>query len=134
MDYQKKDKQTIENLYKKKLLLKKQVLTYADFTKTKEADVEDMFEEEFYLALVNGAYKDALAKPVTIGDLNRNLPRMTRRLEEYFNANPLEDDGTFNHFRPAKYFFDRVGKDAPSENTLTRFEKAFLALNKLVKT
>ena len=133
VDYQKKDRQTIENLYKKKLLFKKQVLTYADFTKTKEADIEDMFDEEFYLGLVNGAFKDALAKPVTMGELNRNLPRITRELEEYFNANPLKDDESFNHFRPAKYFLDTVGMGAPSSDTLARFEEAFRALNKLVK-
>ena len=133
VDYQKKDRQTIENLYKKKLLVKKQVLTYADFTKTNEADVEDMFDEEFYLGLVNGTLKDALANPVTIGDLNRNLPRITKKLEEYFKVNPLKNGESFNHFRPAKYFLDTVGTGAPSGDTLDRFEKAFHALNKLVR-
>ena len=133
VDYQKKDKQAIENLYKKKLLHKKQVLTYSDFTKTKEADVEDMFDEGFYLALVNGAFEDALARPVTMGNLNRNLLRMTKRLEEYFKANPLKDGRLFNHFGPARYFLEGGNKGAPSSHTLSRFEKAFVALNKLLK-
>ena len=134
VDYQKKDKQTIENLYKKDLLRRKQVLTYADFTKTKEADVEDMFDVDFYLALVNGAFKNALAKPVKKSELNRNLPRITRRLEEYFEVNSLRGGQSFNHFRPARYFLDEVGRGAPSSDTLARFEEAFVALNKLVKT
>ena len=134
VDYQKKDKQTIENLYKKDLLHRKQVLTYADFTKTKEADVEDMFDADFYLALVNGAFRDALAKPVTNGDLNGNIPRITKRLEAYFEANSLRGGQSFNHFRPARYFLDEVGRGAPSSDTLGRFEEAFVALNKLVKT
>ncbi|MCY3629317.1 MAG: AAA family ATPase [Rhodothermaceae bacterium] len=133
VDYQKKDRQTIENLYKKKLLAKKQVLTYVDFTKTREADVEDMFDEEFYLGLVNGAFKDALAKPVTIGDLNRNLPRITKKLKEYFDTNPLKNNESFNHFRPAKHFLDTVGTGGLSKDALTRFEEAFKALNKLVR-
>ena len=134
VDYQKRDKQTIENLYKKRLLQKKKVLTYADFTKTTEADVEDMFDEDFYLALVNSSFKDALAKPVAKGDLNGKLPRITRRLEEYFEANPLKGGASFNHFRPARHFLDELGKVAPSDDTLARFEEAFVELNKLVKT
>lgn len=133
VDYQKKDRQTIENLYKKRLLSKKQVLTYTDFTKTSEADIEDMFDEDFYLGLVNGAYKDALAKPVTAEDLNPNLPRITKKLEEYFKSNPLKRNESFNHFRPAKYFLDMVNPDALSSDALDRFEEAFVALNTLVR-
>ncbi|MCY3615415.1 MAG: AAA family ATPase [Bacteroidetes bacterium] len=133
VDYHKKDRQSIENLYKNRLLSKKQVLTYADFTKTSEADVEDMFDEAFYLDLVNGAFKVALAKPVTMEDLNPNLPRIDLRLKEYFNANPLKSNRSFNHFRPAKYFLETIGADAPSDGTLARFEEAFSELNKLVR-
>ena len=133
VDYQKKDRQSIENLYKNRLLSKKQVLTYADFTMTKEADVEDMFDEAFYLDLVNGAFEVALAKPVTIEDLNPNLPRIDLRLKEYFNANPLKNNHSFNHFRPAQYFLETIGAGAPSDGVLARFEEAFCALNQLVK-
>jgi hypothetical protein len=48
VDYQKKDRQSIENLYKKKLLEKKAVNTYADFITAEEADVEDLFTPGFY--------------------------------------------------------------------------------------
>ena len=124
----------IDNLHKKHLLRKNRVLTYADFTQTKEADIEDMFDEDFYLAMVNGALTDALSKPVTKGDLNQNVPRIAKRLEAYFEANPLADGQSFNHFRTARYFLDRIGRDVPSSATLTRFEEAFVALNKLVKS
>ena|SRR5437773_8105760 len=56
LDLQKKDQQKIENLYKQKLLQQNHVLTFSDFTNMKEADIEDMFEPDFYLELVNGAY------------------------------------------------------------------------------
>ena len=58
IDYQKKDQQVIANLYKKKLLSKKRVVTYADFVSGNEADVEDMFNPEFYMKLVNGSLMD----------------------------------------------------------------------------
>lgn len=133
VDYQKMDKQTIENLYSKKLLSKKQVLTYKDFTKTSEADIEDMFDLDFYLGLVNGAFKGALANPVTVKDLNPNLPRVTKKLKEYFKANPLRNKVKFNHFRPAKYFLDTVGVETLSDGVLARFEEAFRALNQIVR-
>src|SRR5206468_10674075 len=56
IDFQKKDQQSIENLYKRKLLHKSHVLTFAEFTGTAEADIEDMFDVAFYLKLVNGEY------------------------------------------------------------------------------
>lgn len=132
VDYQKKDKQVIENLYKKRILTKTKVLTYADFNGAKESDIEDMFDENFYLNLVNNAYKDALAKPVSTGDLNQNLPRIIKKLEEYFKASPLKNKEPFNHFRPAKYFVENADRDRLSTDTLDRFEKAFHTLNNLL--
>ena len=56
IDNHKKDEQRIENLYKEKLMSKKKILTYADFVPQREADVEDMFDTDFYLKLVNEEY------------------------------------------------------------------------------
>ena len=79
IDYQKKDKQTIENLYKRKLLKRKNVLTFADYTGGKEADVEDMFRPRFYLSLVNQTFGGS----VGLADLSSNHARILRRLEQY---------------------------------------------------
>ena len=72
LDIQHKDRQCIENLYKKKLLTKKQVLTYADFLNpkennkeaVKEADIEDIFSREFYVGLVNKEFSKELKAPI----------------------------------------------------------------------
>ena len=95
IDYQKKDQQTIENLYKKKLLEKKKVLTYASFADGKEADVEDMFDPEFYLTLVNSEFGTSL----TGNDLPASPPRIVSRLEKYFQEDPSRGI-KFNHYRP----------------------------------
>jgi hypothetical protein len=42
IDFQKSNQQMVENLYKKRLLEKSHVLTFADFTGTKEADIEEV--------------------------------------------------------------------------------------------
>jgi hypothetical protein len=133
LDLQKKDEQKIENLFKKKLLQKRQVLTFADFTKTAEADIEDMFDVPFYLELVNSEYKTELSKPVTESDLPPH-PRILIRLEKFFETNPLKAGAHFNHYRPARFFADHaddlIAKLSP--NTMQRFEDVFKTLNGLL--
>ena len=54
------------NLYKRKLLNKSHVHTYADYAGQTEADIEDMFSPDFYLKLVNGAF----GASITLNDLS----------------------------------------------------------------
>ncbi|MCF6284616.1 MAG: hypothetical protein L3K26_05460 [Candidatus Hydrogenedentes bacterium] len=134
IDYQKKDAQTIENLFKKKLLKRKNVLTFADFTEGTEADIEDMFGIGFFLKLVNGEYKSDLEKTITIASLKSDHPRVLIKLGEYFKSCPLQNNAEFSHYRPARYFVDNTGNLTAKlpEDTLERFERAFSALNKLL--
>lgn len=127
VDYQNKDRQTIENLYKRRILEKKNVNTYADFTESKEADVEDMFGINFYLELVNGEFKNEAWTPIESEDLIGKQPRIVARLEAHVKS-------SLNHFRPAKYFVDNLGaleEKIPSD-ALDRFEAAFQKINKLL--
>lgn len=133
LDLQKKDQQKIENLYKQQLMQQSHVLTYADFTKTKEADVEDMFDPHLYVELVNDAYKDELQAPLVLA----NLPPHTRiivRIEEQLKATAMKNGVVFNHFRPAAHLARHIDVWGPKLNkaTLDRFEEAFKALNALL--
>ena len=130
IDYQKKDQQNIENLYKKKLLRKNHVLTYADFVSKGEADIEDMFDPKFYLKLVNGTFGSS----IKLANLPRIQPRILRRLDQYFDENPLKNGASFNHYRPARYFTDNIGSlaDELSERELDRFQQVFDKLNGLL--
>jgi predicted ATP-dependent endonuclease of OLD family len=132
IDFQKKDQQSIENLYKKKLLDKKNVLTFVDFTGTSEADIEDMFDRQFYLDLVNAEYAAVLSKPIKLADLGKH-PRIITNIEEHLKANPLKSGG-FNHYRPARYFAENIHALGPKLDaaTLDRFHSAFVALNGLL--
>jgi predicted ATP-dependent endonuclease of OLD family len=133
IDTQKSDQQKIENLFKSKLLKKKQVMTFADFTNTKEADFEDMVEPSFYLELVNAEYKTELTAPIAEASLTSQHPRILVRLDEYFKTNPLKT-GHFNHYRPARYLAENIGPLSAklSSDTLNRFEAAFKAINALL--
>ncbi len=133
IDIDKANEQTVESLYKRKLLQKKRVSTYAEFTGTKYADVEDMFDEGFYLGLVNAEYKGALGKPLKEDDLTSKRPRIVTKLADHFEKNPMKQGG-FNHFRPARYFAENATALRPklADETLNRFEAAFKKLNGLL--
>ena len=130
IDYQKNDQQSIEYLYKMKLLEKKGIFTYAQFTEADEADVEDMFDPKFYLKLVNGEFGSYVA----LDDLPKEPPRVLCRIKHYLENNPLPKNASFNHYRPARYFSNNIDSlaDELSEQELDRFQQAFTALNKLL--
>ena len=132
VDFQKSNQQLIENLYKKRLLKKSHVLTFADFTLTSEADIEDMFDEPFFLQLVNGEFGSLLSSPLKSTDLVSRAPRILVRLEEHFKASPLKAGANFSHFRPARYLAERVPSLQVPDATLDRFEAAFKAANALL--
>lgn len=133
IDLQKKDQQAIANLYEKKLLRKSHVLTFADFIGKAEADIEDMFGEAYYISLVNDEFVAELQAPLSTAVLAGPVPRVLRRLEAHLLANPLKGSARFSHFRPARLFAERGGAGIDGQ-ALDRFEAAFKALNKLVKT
>ena len=130
IDFQEKDRQAIENMWRRKLVQKKQVLTYADFVDAREADVEDVVGTAFYLELVNAEYAAVLGKPVAEKDLKSKHPRITVRLEEHFAENPLSSGVTFNHYRPARYLAEKVGDLTVPPAVLDRFERICSAVNK----
>lgn len=132
IDIQAKDKQSVENLYKKKLLEQNKVLTFAHFTGKKESDIEDMFNVDFYLKLINAEYERNLQKPITVVDLPKR-ERVLVSIEAYLEDLPLKS-GRFNHYRPARYFTEHASaltKTIAAE-TLDRFEEAFKRVNALL--
>lgn len=133
LDVQKSDREMIDDLFKKKLLDKKQVSTYADFIGGAEADVEDMFERDFYVQLVNAEFAKQLNTPIDPAALNANNPRVLRAIEEWLAANPLTS-GKFGHYRPARYLSENIATLWPqvSDASKDRFEAAFKHLNRLL--
>ena len=130
VDYQKRDQQKIEDLYKSRLTRKKQVLTYADFVEGAEADVEDMLGDEFYLELVNGEYGMSL----TVDQLHAQNPRVIRRVEQCLSEHPIPDGVGFNHYRPARYLQENIGllEKKLTDQQLDRFRELFKTLNGLL--
>ena len=134
LDIQPRDKALIEDLYKKKLLKKKQVVTYADFLATEYADIEDLFDREFYVFLVNEEFKKQLKVPIEMTSLNAQEPRILRAIDVFLTDNPF-NFGSFGHFRPARYFGENVTTLWPkvSDKTKDRFQALFEQVNALLK-
>ena len=128
IEFQEKDSQIIENLYKEKLLKKNQVLTFADFTEADEADIEDLFEPDFYLDLVNAEFGTMIRE----GDLPQVSPRIIRRLEKHFENTPLPNSAKFNHYRPARYLSENTATLHIPDHALDQFEMVFMELNRLL--
>ncbi len=135
IDYQSKDKDLIENLYKSKLLTQAKVKTFADFNDNKDSDIEDLFETDFYIMLINNEYKKELKKKIEAKDLNQKIPRIIKQIEKHEKKIPLKNGLKFNHYRPARYFFEKVGEleDKLSDETIDKFEEVFKAINLLLK-
>ena len=98
-----------------------------------EADIEDMFDADFYLRLVNTEYAKALKAPVQPAALGKGL-RIVPKLENIFSAGAA-GGLSFNHYRPARYLTEHLTELEKhiSEQTLGRFEAAFKLLNGLLK-
>ena len=135
LDVQASDRAVTADLYKKKLLAKKNVMTYAEFVDPDEADIEDLFDREFYVSLVNEEFKKEIVKPIETGLLNGNIPRTLRALEDFIADNPFKS-GQFGHYRPARYFVENVDALWPrvSDETRNRFEALFRRANALLKS
>jgi hypothetical protein len=81
-------------------LNRRALVEISEFTGTADADIEDLFELDFYLGLVNRSYVQDLPAPLTLADLNQYDPRIVRRIKAYFRDHGI-GGGKFNHYRPA---------------------------------
>ncbi len=127
MDISKKDKQRVDNLVKNHFLDRNKIIQLNEFVDGKEADIEDLFSEEEYLALVASAYPET--KDKLSSDALSKSPRIVKRIEQYFSSNfPAT---RFNHFAPSRAGLTDLGATLEvSEETINRFEQLFKRINK----
>jgi predicted ATP-dependent endonuclease of OLD family len=114
MDVSSKDKQRIQNLQANGLLGKSNLVQINEFTGSADADIEDLFEPDFYIQLVNGAYEPATK--VTTTGLGVGNPRIVKRIGDYFAKSGL---GTFSHYAPSVFFLKQQATLLPTLDTAT---------------
>lgn len=115
--------QKINELIKRGIIEQKNVVTLNTITGTKEADIEDLFDIDFYLDLL----KDSGTATVEKAKLPPG-PRIVKRVEEFLGI-------PYDHYSPARYFLENQVKLLPrvDDATQERFEKLFTELNKLLR-
>jgi len=131
------DKTKIENLKKADILKAGHFYTCADFTEQTEADVEDLFEVDLFVEMLNGAYKPPPANVVTRANLMaaNPTPRIVKKAEALFKLMPTSV-AEFDHFGASRWLLENpsvLDADTPAVNaTLDRFEQVFKAFNGLL--
>lgn len=133
IDANPKDRQRIAALQDNGHLKGRALIQISEITGTQEADTEDLFEPDFYLGLVNLAYKPELRKPLKAGDLKSRAPRITARIEQHFRDHHI-GSGKLNHYRPAERLLRDQTELVPKINkeTLERAEALFMRVNGLL--
>lgn len=131
------DKTKIENLKKAEILKSGHFFTCADFAGQAEADVEDLFEADLFVEMLNGAYQLPSENAVSTTSLlaAHATPRMVKKAEALFKLLP-ESVADFNHFAAARWLLENpsvLDANTPPVNaTLDRFEAMFKTFNALL--
>jgi hypothetical protein len=131
------DKTKIENLKRADILKAGHFYTCADFTGQAEADVEDLFDPDLFVEMLNGAYKPPAANVVTTANLAAaaTTPRIVKKAEALFKLMPASV-AEFDHFGAARWLLENpvvLDANTPAVTaTLDRAEAVFKAFNDLL--
>lgn len=136
-DFAKGNKGNIDRLRQSKLIPTEQIFTTVDFTGKDESDIEDFFEPELFVDIVNKAFDLNTEHKITVEELqNENSSsRQVKQVEMLFRTKPI-DVPDFDHFRPSDWLIRNgdILEEVTDEvtKTLERFEQAFKAMNALL--
>ena len=132
------DKRKVEEMKRSAVLGAGHFYTIADFLDRAEADIEDIFEPEVFVAILNGCYKLTDPDKLIVEKLkaaNTSSERLVKQAEAAFRVMP-DTIPMFDHFRPAAWLIRNTKllekKSAPIGKTLDRAEKIFKTYNDLL--
>lgn len=118
-----KSKANIDNLITGKILKEKSLKFFHEFVDIEIANIEDIFTIEEYLKLFNESFTEY--EDISIDDIDKSKTIINE-------INRIIDKKRFNHFRPANLLISKGFSNKDFENeTLERFEKIFIEVNKL---
>ncbi|MED5429636.1 MAG: AAA family ATPase [Chloroflexota bacterium] len=133
MDITPTNKARVERINKSKDSSEENAVKWVEVTRVRDADIEDLFEPNFYLKLVNLAYSDELEEPLTMKSISESNPRIVERIKSHFNATQIAG-GNFDRYRPASYLlenFDKFKYDI-SEDTISKIASLIGRINGLL--
>ncbi|MEU6603152.1 hypothetical protein [Streptomyces flaveolus] len=132
VDSSTKDVGAIQRVRDNDQLARNGLVEIREFTSAADADVEDLFDRDFYLELVNRAYTNELTTPITAADLNGRDLRIVRQIEAEFKKRNVT--ACFNHYKPAAVLLREQAAMTPLINpaTIARAGQLFTRLNSLI--
>ncbi|QIO98359.1 AAA family ATPase [Bradyrhizobium symbiodeficiens] len=137
-DQTKGDLKKIEDLRRSEILKKGRVYTIADFTGKDESDIEDLFEPETFVTIVNACYELTGKNKLTAKSLEEadtTTARLVKKAEAAFKLYP-ESIPMYDHFTPSAWLIRNPstldGAKKETEATLARAENLFKAMNCLL--
>ena len=77
-----------------------------EVTQTRYPDLEDLFDPDFYLQLVNQAYDKELSRYLTLEAITGPDPRIVQRIQRFFEKENI-CGGHFDTYRTATYLLQR---------------------------
>lgn len=132
------DKKKIEDMKRSAVLKAGHFHTVADFVGTAEADIEDVFDPEVFVSVVNNCYSLGEENRLTVEKLrtaDSSTTRLVKQAEAAFKVMP-DSIPMFDHFSPAAWLIRNPAvldeKSGPVERTLDVAEKIFTRLNGLI--
>lgn len=132
--------QRLEEIQNRHVLDMENVKLVSEYIEEGEGDTEDLFNKEFYVDLVTDAYgfelrgRKEVPNQLSLDDIQNKHPRITRRLESYFEEWEI-NEGTFRHHEPASHLQKNRDhfENQIDEETLERFESLFEDMNSIIE-
>lgn len=107
---------------------------WVEVTRSRDSDIEDLFEPEFYLGLVNRAYSGSLETELTRPAItDSSISRIVRRISDYFRNHDV-NGGRFDRNLPASLLLARHDELCAKidQRTIERAEALFDRVNGLL--
>lgn len=122
IDVASKANQRIDDIINKGLIERSAIIRLTDFTKTKEADIEDLFDRKWYLDLLEASGVGTFA----VEDFNAG--RIMVQVERDLGRR-------FDHYHPVNYLARNPELiDLLPDADITRFKELFMRINQLLPT
>ncbi len=117
-DFAQGAKKEVERVRALEVLRQGRVLTIDQFVGKSEADTEDLFEEDLFIQIVNGAYGLKGNAQISKKKLNAEgmvSERVVENVEKFFNLKVPLEVAEFDHYRPAEYLMMNPGLLDPAD-------------------
>ena len=130
-------KRKLERIAQSGILQAGHLYSITDFIDAAEGDVEDLFDPELFIHIVNLCYAldDSLALTIEKVNSVTTTTRIVKRVEALFQLMP-DTVPNFNHFTPASWLICNLGaleaNSEPVERSLAMAERVFHTYNALL--